>query len=394
MSLDPTIDLAVTGGRVLDPAQGIDAPAAIGIDAARIVAAAPGVQARRTIDATGLVVVPGLIDLHVHVYPGVSHYGVDADTHCLLRGVTTAVDTGSAGAATFPGFRRFVIENARTRVLAFLHIAVQGMISALVGELEDPRWASPALSVACANEHPDLIVGIKVRLGYQMVGQDPERAFVAARKAADRLSLPLMVHVIDLPQPLSWLLPRLGEGDVVTHCFHGSDGGSLLDESGRVIPEAFAARERGVLFDIGHGVGSFAFRVARAALEQGFPPDTISSDIHVYNVDGPVFDQTTTLSKLLHLGMDLPSVIEATTAAPARAVRRADTIGSLAIGREADVTLLEIVEGAYDLVDAAEEHVTATRRLVPRWVVRSGEPIELGYPETATLGAAATSRRV
>ena len=362
---------------MIDPATGVDAPGVVAVDAGRIVAPHPDIDARRTIDATGLLVVPGLIDLHVHVYPGVSHYGVEPDEHCLLRGVTTAVDTGSAGAATFPGFRRYVIEHARTRVLAFLHVAVQGMVSALVGELEDPRWASPALSVVCANEHPDVIVGIKVRLGYQMVGQDPERAFVAARKAADRLELPLMVHVIDLPRPLAWLLPRLGEGDVVTHCFHGSEDGTLLDEDGRVIPEAWEARDRGVVFDIGHGVGSFAFRVARAALEQDFPPDTISSDIHVYNVDGPVFDQPTTLSKLLHLGLDLPAVIEATTAAPARAVRRADTIGSLAAGREADITVLEMVDGEHDLVDAEEAHVTASARLLPRWVVRGGDVTEL-----------------
>ncbi len=372
------IDLAITGGRVVDPARGVDEVATVAIDQGRIVEAPSDAEARETVDATGLLVVPGLIDLHVHVYPGVSHYGVEPDGTCLARGVTTAVDAGSAGAATFPGFRRYVIERARTRVLGYLHVAVQGMISPLVGELEDPRWASPALAVAYANENRDVVVGIKVRLGYQMVGQDPERAFVAARKAADRLELPLMVHVIDLPRPLPWLLPRLGEGDVVTHCFHGSEGGSLLDERGRVTPEAFAARERGVLFDVGHGVGSFTFEVARAALEQGFPPDTISSDLHVYNVDGPVFDQPTTLSKLLHLGMDLPAVIEATTNAPARALRRADAIGSLAPGREADITVLEPVDGEHDLVDAAEQHELAAQRLVPRWVVRGGELIELG----------------
>lgn len=369
------IDLAITGGRVIDPASGTDAPGVVAVDEGRIVA--PDAASRRTIDATGLLVVPGLIDLHVHVYPGVSHYGVEPDATCLLRGVTTAVDTGSAGAATFPGFRRYVIEQARTRVLAYLHIAVQGMISSLVGELEDPRWASPALTVACANEHRDVVVGVKVRLGYQMVGQDPEPALVAARKAADRLELPLMVHVIDLPRPIAWLLPRLGEGDVVTHCFHGSDGGSLLDEGGRVAAEAVAARERGVLFDIGHGVGSFSFRVAKAALAQAFLPDTISSDIHVYNIDGPVYDQTTTLSKLLRLGMDLPAVIAATTIAPARAVRRDDTLGSLAVGREADITILELARGERDLVDAHGEQEIATEWLVPRWVVRGGDVIKV-----------------
>ena len=374
------IDLAITGGRVIDPAQGLDGSGFVGIDRGRIVACGPepeGIRARQTIDATGLIVVPGLIDLHVHVYPGVSHYGVDPDEHCLLRGVTTAVDAGSAGAQTVPGLRRYVIERARTRVLAYLHIAVQGMISALVGELEDRRWASPALAVACANEHRDVVVCVKVRVGYQMVGQDPEAALVAARKAADRLELPLMVHVIDLPRPLTWLLPHLSEGDVVTHCFHGSDGGSILDERGNVLRDAFAARERGVLFDIGHGVGSFTFRVAKAALGQGFPPDTISSDIHAYNVDGPVFDQATTLSKLLRLGMSLPAVIEATTLDPARAVRRAGELGSLATGSEADVTVLEVACGKRDLVDADGGREAATEWLVPRWVVRAGQALEL-----------------
>ena len=146
----------------------------------------------------GLLVTPGWVDLHTHLYAGVSHYGIDPDTYCLRRGVTTAVDAGSAGAQTFPGFRRYVIERSAYRVLAFLNIAVEGMISALVGELEDIRWASPEQAIARAREHPDLIVGIKVRLGYQMVGQDPAPALRLAREAADALGLPLMVHVIDM----------------------------------------------------------------------------------------------------------------------------------------------------------------------------------------------------
>lgn len=381
------IDLAIVGGRVLDPARGLDRIETVAVAGGRVVPSGSepqGVEARRTIDATGLLVVPGLVDLHVHVYPGVSHYGVEPDERCLRRGVTTAVDAGSAGAQTFAGLRHYVIERARTRVLAFLHVAVQGMISALVGELEDVRWASPALAVQCAREHADVVVGVKVRLGYQMVGQDPEPALRAARKAADRLGLPLMVHVIDLPRPLPWLLPHLGEGDVVTHCFHGSEGGSLLDERGRVHREALAARERGVLFDVGHGIGSFAFRVARAALGQGFPPDTISSDVHAHNVDGPVFDQATTVSKLLHLGVPLADVVRMTTAAPAAALRRGGELGSLEPGREADVTVLELVRGDRTLVDGEEASETAAAWLEPRWVVRAGEPIDLLAAERET----------
>ena len=360
---------------MLDPASGRDETATVAVTDGAIVAPEP---AARTIDASRLLVVPGLVDLHTHVYPGVSHYGVDPDRYCLARGVTTAVDAGSAGAHTFPGFRRYVIEQARTRIVAFLHVAVEGMISPLVGELEDLRWASPDECVARSREHADVVVGVKVRLGYQMVGQDAEPALRLAREAADGLELPLMVHVIDMPMPIARLLESLGEGDIVTHCFHGQPGGTILDDGGRVVRACFEARERGVLFDIGHGVGSFAFRVARNALAQGFPPDTISSDIHAYNVDGPVYDQATTLSKLLYLGMPLTDVIAATTSRAAAAIRREDELGSLAEGREADVTVLELVQGEHRLGDAAGESVVAGAVLVPRWVVRGGVPLEIG----------------
>ena len=290
------------------------------------------------------MLVPGLVDLHTHLYEGVSHYGIDPDANCLRRGVTTAVDAGSSGAQTFPGFRRHVIERAQTRVLAFLHVAVQGMISTLVGELEDLRWASPAQAIARAREHPDVIVGVKVRLGYQMVGDDPGPALHLARQAAEQLGLPLMVHIIDMRRPISWLLRYLGEGDIVTHRFHANEGG-ILDQDGRLHPAVARARARGVLFDVGHGAGSFAYRVAKAAFAQDFPPDTVSSDLHAHNVGGPVYDQATTLSKLLHSGMSLAEVIMAATAAPAAAIGRGGEIGSLAPGSVADLTGFELRAG-------------------------------------------------
>jgi len=375
--------LAIVGGHVIDPASGLDGPATVTVRDGRIEGVSPGPSvpdAERTLDAHGLVVVPGLIDLHTHLYRGVSHYGVDPDERCLSRGVTTAVDAGSAGAQTFPGLRRYVIEAARARVLAYVNVSVLGMISAYAGELEDLRWVVPEDAAAGARENADVVAGIKVRLGYQMAGPDPESALLRARKAADLAELPLMVHVIDMLRPITWLLPWLEPGDVVTHCFHGNEGG-VLDERGRVFPEVFAARDRGVVFDLGHGIGSFAWRVARIATEQGLWPATISSDIHAHNVDGPVFDQPTTLSKLLHLGMPLAEIIRATTAAPAAALRRADELGSLAPGREADITLLEVVPGEWRLTDGAEETVVASRLLLPRWVVRAGEMLAC---ETAT----------
>ncbi len=364
-------DLAIAGGRVLDPGLGIDCLADVGVTGGRLTAPGDAGAAAETIGASGLVLVPGLVDLHTHLYQGVSHYGIDPDASCLRRGVTTAVDAGSSGAQTFPGFRRYIIEHAKTRIFAFLHVAVQGMITSLVGELEDLRWASPAQAIARAREHPDVIVGVKVRLGHQMVGNDPQPALRLARQAAEQLGLPLMVHIIDMREPISWLLPQLGEGDIVTHCFHASEGG-ILRPDGRLYPEVARARERGVLFDVGHGAGSFGYRVARAALAQGFPPDTVSSDLHAHNIAGPVYDQATTLSKLLHCGMSLTEVVRAATSRPAAAIRRADDIGSLAPGCEADLTGFELRTGAWTLPDGAGESEVVETLIVPRLVVRAG----------------------
>jgi dihydroorotase len=364
-------DLALVGGQVLDPGQGIDGRLDIGVTAGRFSAIGDAGRAAETIDASGLVLVPGLVDLHTHLYSGVSHYGIDPDANCLRRGVTTAVDAGSAGAQTFPGFRRCVIEPAGTRVLAFLHVAVQGMITSLVGELEDLRWASPDQAVARAREHPDVIVGVKVRLGYQMVGNDPEPALRLARQAAGRLGLPLMVHIIDMRKPITWLLRHLGEGDIVTHCFHASEGG-ILAPDGRLYFEVARARARGVVFDVGHGAGSFAYRVARAAFAQDFPPDTVSSDLHAHNVTGPVYDQATTLSKLLHCGMSLADVVAATTTAPAAAIRRSGEVGTLAPGRVADLTGFELRAGEWALPDGAGDTEVVETLIVPRLVVRAG----------------------
>jgi dihydroorotase len=371
--------LDLTGGRVIDPAHRLDSTANVSIDGGLLSSVGADFSAgrdRQRIDVAGTLVTPGLVDLHTHLYPGVSHYGVEPDERCLGRGVTMAVDAGSAGAQTFPGLRRYVIERSRTRILAFLNIAVQGMITALVGELEDIRWASSEQAIARARENVDLIVGIKVRLGYQMVGDDPTPALRLARKAADELDLPLMVHVIDMRPGLAWLLPQLRRGDIVTHCFHGNEGG-IINSRGRVIPAALGARERGVLFDVGHGVGSFGYRVARTAVEQGFSPDTISSDLHAHNAEGPVFDLATTLSKLLHVGMPLQDVIRAATWTPARAIRKTNGAGTLTQGCDADVTIFELRTGHWALPDAAGDTEVLEQLLVPRMVIRSGQLFDI-----------------
>jgi dihydroorotase len=391
LASDAAGGLDLVGGRVFDPGRGLDTTATVSVTGGLIEGVGTAADAgpgRLRVDVTGRLVTPGLVDLHTHLYPGVSHYGIEPDAHCLGRGVTTAVDAGSAGAQTFPGLRRYVIERSRTSILAFLNIAVEGMISRLVGELEDIRWASPEQAVARAREHPDLIVGIKVRLGHQMVGDDPGPALRLAREAADVLGLPLMVHVIDLRPGLAWLLPRLKRGDIVTHCFHGNEGG-ILDAGARVLPEAVSARERGVLFDVGHGAGSFAYRVARRAIAQDFPPDTISSDLHAHNAAGPVFDQATTLSKLLHVGMTLEDVIRATTATPALAIGRGASAGALTAGGVADLSVFELRAGHWALPDASGDTEHVEQLLVPTMVVRAGQLCDI-QPPAAGLRAAGT----
>lgn len=223
------------------------------------------------LDACGLLVTPGLIDLHVHVYYGASHYGIEPDPHCLATGTTTVVDAGSAGALTFAGFRKYVIEVAQTRIVPLLNIGATGMLSADVGELEDIRFIDKAKALQTIEANRDLIQGVKVRLSRQQVGANGRLALTTALETAEAARLPLMVHVGDTTLALDQILRELRGGDVMTHCFHGRAQG-LLDEDGRVRAEAHKARARGVVFDVGHGVGSFTFAVARAALAQGFAP--------------------------------------------------------------------------------------------------------------------------
>jgi dihydroorotase len=369
----------VRGGTVLDPAQGLHARRDVRLRAGRVaevgpdLAPAPG---EVLVDARDRLVAPGLIDLHVHVFWGASHYGLDPDPHCLGTGTTTVVDAGSAGAHTFPAFRRWVVDVAATRILPFLNIGATGMVSPDVGELEEVRHIDRAAALRTIEAHRDVIRGIKVRLSRELVGANAREALLAARAVSEAARLPVMVHPGDTPLPLADILDELRAGDVLTHCYHGRAEG-ILDAAGQVAPAVRRAAARGVLFDVGHGKGSFSFAVARRALAQGFRPGTISSDLHVYNVRGPVFDLATTLSKFLHLGLPLAEVVEMATAAPARALGEEGRLGTLRPGAAGDVTLLELVEGPVTLEDTAGERVTGTRRLRPAGVLRAGRPVAL-----------------
>ncbi len=370
-------DLIVGNGRVLDPATGLDGASDIGISGGRIAAVEerldPG-DGASFLDAAGLTVTPGLIDLHVHVYEGVTHYGVFPDEDVLASGVTTALDAGSAGAATFAGLRRYLIDVSDLRLFALLNISAMGMLDEAVGELEDIRWADPARAIAVCEQNRDVILGIKIRLTRNLAGENARPALLNAREAADAVGLPVMVHPQAAAISLEEILGELKAGDLVTHCFHGLDGG-VLDGNGDVHRCVREAVDRGVIFDVGHGKGSFDFNVAERALAQGLIPDTISSDLHVHNINGPVFDLATTLSKFLLLGYEPAEALRRCTVTPAAVLGMEEEIGTLAVDAHADLTLFEIAEGGHGFEDSGGQQRTGDLRFVPRQVVKAGHAI-------------------
>lgn len=370
-------DFVIAGGTVIDPASGLNARRDIAIADGRIAAVEPTVWtagAGAVLDATGGLVVPGLVDLHVHVYWGVADLSVEADPTSLGRGATTVVDAGSAGANTFPGFRRSVVDASRGRVLAYLNISAMGQIDPFLGELHDLRFADPERAAAVARANPDVIVGFKVRVSEMLAGPNGLAGLDRALEAGKATGLPVMVHIGGTPFDIEEVLGRLRSGDIVTHAYTGWRPGIVTD-TGRVVAAAHEARERGVRFDVGHGAGSFTWPIAEAAIADGFRPDTISSDLHRFNVAGPVHDLATTLSKFLLLGLPLEDVVAMATTAPALALDRAATLGSLAVGAEADVTVLALEEGRFTLTDSAGTTREARQRLVPRAVIRAGAQV-------------------
>lgn len=376
----PRYDLLIRGGRVVDPGQGPSGERDVAITGhhiARVAASIPASEAQHVLDARGLIVTPGWIDVHVHVYDGVAPLGIPADPNCIAKGVTTAIDAGSAGANTFPGFRKYVINVVDTRVYALLNISVVGQSTYSqdnpYGELLDLRYANPKLAIKTIERNRDVILGIKIRLTDNIAGANDLKALALAREASDAVNLPIMAHIGGTVSPLRDILAMLKKGDVVTHSFRGSPGG-ILDDRGRVLPEVRKAVESGVHLDIGHGAGSFSFDVAEKALRQELLPGTISSDVHQYNVNGPVFDLATTLSKFMLLGLSLEQVVERATVNPARTFAfPAGPLGTLREGSEADVAVFQMDEGNFQFVDSLGQKRAGNRRLRPVATVKAGK---------------------
>jgi dihydroorotase len=371
-------DLILKGGRVIDPSQSHDGVADVAFTGGKVakigtnVPADPGTEVR---DVSGYIVAPGLIDLHTHVYWGGTSLGIDAEEFCRTSGVTTAIDTGSAGPGNFAGFRKHVIEPSAVRILAYLHVSFAGIYgfskTLMLGETEELRLMAPAEAVAVADANRDVIIGIKVRVGRHSSGTSGIAPLDIALQAAEAAGLPLMCH-LDFPPPrYEDVVDKLRPGDVLTHCFRPFPN-TPVDSQGKVKDAALRARGRGVVFDVGHGKGSFAFQVARAMLANGFYPDTISSDVHALCIDGPAFDQVTTLSKFLCMGMPLKEVIAATTVNAATALKRPE-LGSFKPGSVGDATVLSIQEGQFDYVDVVGEHMTGDKKIVSEGVVIAGK---------------------
>ncbi|MEO7221539.1 MAG: amidohydrolase/deacetylase family metallohydrolase [Devosia sp.] len=376
-------DLLIKGGRVVDPAQGLDAISDIAFAGGKVAMLAPDIPKTDATDvrnAAGQLVLPGLIDFHTHVYWGGTSLGVDAEETAIASGTTTFVDAGSAGAGNMAGFVKHVMERSAPRILAFINVSFPGIFGfgreLMVGENTDLRLLSARECVRVAREFPDVIVGVKARVGFHAGGSSGAAPLDIALEIADELGLPVMAH-IDFPPPSrDEVLARLRPGDILTHCFRPFPN-APIDGRKKVRESIRQAHERGVLFDIGHGYGGFAFEPGRHAMEQGVMPDILSSDVHILSKDGPAYDVLQVMNKFWAMGMGFDAIVRAVTETPAAVLRRPE-LGTLAIGTPGDATLVRVEDGQFEFVDAMNDTVTGDKRLVCTGIVLGGKVWDRG----------------
>jgi dihydroorotase len=399
-------DMILKGGRVIDPAAGRDGVFDVGILDGKIAAIAPALPGEG-VDVAGKIVLPGMIDTHGHIYQHVTgKFGLNADMVGVASGVTTVVDQGGPSCMTLPGFRAFIAEPAKTRVLCFLSAyLVGGLEGHYYPELYGPDQVNVAHTVRVAKENPDIVRGIKAHAeigGASRWGLD---VIKLGKEIARESGLPLYIHLgqlwpekagthIDPDELVRELVPLMDAGDVLAHPFTRHPGGFISTETGDVHPIVWAALERGVTVDVGHG-SHFSFDMARRVLGAGIKPYTLGADMHGYNVkiasadadrtNNPFFgvapfNLTNAMSKILHLGMSLDEVVATVTSNPAKMLGMSDKIGTLAVGREADISVVEILDGAFTLSDNSGVSVTAQKMIVPLFCLRAGEKFDASSP--------------
>lgn len=366
-------DLLIEGGTVIDPSQNLNGLFDVAIKGGKILEVSKNIardRAIKTVSAKDRIVTPGFIDMHAHCYDGVS-IGMNADRYCLGRGVTTVLDAGSAGFATFPNFRKYIINASTTRIAALIHISPIGTIM-YEGGLSNLSWLNPELTAKMATENKPVVAGIRIQLSKAISGANDLEALKLALQAAEIARLPLMVHIDDPYSPLPDILKPLRKGDVFTHCYNNHTHG-ILDANGKIIPEAREARERGVIFDPAQGQTHFSFDVAEKCMQQGFLCDTISTDLTIVTVERRVFDLPTMASKFMAIGVPLEKAVAMVTANPARVFDFGAPIGTLRPGSEADVSIYELRDGKFDFEDSDGVKRTGQKMLASKAVVRRGQ---------------------
>ncbi len=380
-------DILIQNGRVIDPANDIDAVMDVAVKDGKIarVAATISGDAEKVIDASGAIVTPGLIDLHAHVY-GYSG-SIFPDDTALYAGTTTVVDCGGAGWMTFDDFKEKIIDRVKTRVYSFINIVGHGMIHEWESNTDD---MDPEKTAAKMAEYPDLIVGIKTAHfgGYGWTAVDS--AIAAGRLSNKPVIIDDKIFTNTGRNSKEKLLEKMRPGDMHTHAFNDRQVEIVSRFNGKIHDYVWEARKRGVLFDMGHGGGSFMWPVAVAAAKDGFYPDTISTDLHSSSIMGTKSDMPNCITKMMALGMELPDAIQRSTVAPAKAISKFPEIGTLSVGKEADIAVFRMEEGVFALFDAWKKKMLTNHQLKNILTVRAGQIVVdlegLGYPQWQEAG--------
>lgn len=394
MGPNDKFDLVIKGGEVLDPSQNLRGRRDIGmrhgvIEA--IEADIPAARANRVMNVSGRLVVPGLIDLHSHVYT--TGIGIPPDELVPYQGTTTAVSAGDAGASVFAMARRHMAASSRTRVYAFVHIANIGLSAFPIAELFNIGFAIPEAAARVVADNADIVIGVKVRMSQNVIarhGLEPLRRAIQACEMAGGAKVMCHIGGVESVELMSQILDTLRPGDVLTHCFSGApnDAGQFTNivQGGRLLPAAVAAKKRGVMFDVGHGGGSFDFTVAEAAMKEGVLPDTLSSDIHVFSGNSPGQPYLpNVMAKFMALGLSLEQVVTMATAMPARVINRLPKLGTLQVGAPADATVLEVISGPVEYVDTRNNKRAGKVALRPTNTVVAG--VAFGQPYQSPFSA-------